>query len=235
MLLRGAFGQRRCATAAGSADGNARSGEKGRARADPGADVESLFAGRTGSSAAQDTTGRKNGHRRRRAGLVGVTRYLSQWPARIRNGERGVMGAPRSRQTHVTGGPDRDRPSRRPRRPCPSGCYGSSIPPTSISVRATTTSASRRAPSVSGSSPHRTAAVDLALAEKVDLFLIAGDLFDSNVQPKRSVERVAAQLQRLAASKIRTVIRARTTATTAVDLSHVRPGAAGAVPPPTIS
>lgn len=51
-----------------------------------------------------------------------------------------------------------------------------------------------------------TAAVDLALAEKVDLFLIAGDLFDSNVQPRRSVERVAAQLKRLADSKIRTVI-----------------------------
>lgn len=51
-----------------------------------------------------------------------------------------------------------------------------------------------------------TAAVDLALEEKVDLFLIAGDLFDSNVQPKRSVERVAAQLRRLAESKIRTVI-----------------------------
>jgi DNA repair exonuclease SbcCD nuclease subunit len=51
-----------------------------------------------------------------------------------------------------------------------------------------------------------TAAVDLALAEKVDLFLIAGDLFDSNVQPKRSVERVAAQLRRLAESRIRTVI-----------------------------
>ena len=51
-----------------------------------------------------------------------------------------------------------------------------------------------------------TAAIDLALAEKVDLFLIAGDLFDSNVQPKRSVERVAAQLRRLAESKIRTVI-----------------------------
>ena len=50
------------------------------------------------------------------------------------------------------------------------------------------------------------ATVDLALAEKVDLFLIAGDLFDSNVQPRRSVERVAAQLQRLAAGKIRTVI-----------------------------
>jgi len=51
-----------------------------------------------------------------------------------------------------------------------------------------------------------TATVDLALAEKADLVLIAGDLFDSNVQPKRSVERVAAQLKRLAESKIRTVI-----------------------------
>jgi exonuclease SbcD len=48
--------------------------------------------------------------------------------------------------------------------------------------------------------------VDLAIAEKVDLFLIAGDLFDSNVQPRRSVERVAAQLKRLAVAKIRTVI-----------------------------
>ncbi len=50
------------------------------------------------------------------------------------------------------------------------------------------------------------AAIDLALAEKVDLFLIAGDLFDSNVQPRRSVERVAAELKRLVESKIRTVI-----------------------------
>ena len=50
------------------------------------------------------------------------------------------------------------------------------------------------------------ATVDLALAEKVDLFLIAGDLFDSNVQPRRSVERVAAELKRLAEAKIRTVI-----------------------------
>ena len=50
------------------------------------------------------------------------------------------------------------------------------------------------------------AAVDLALAEKVDLFLVAGDLFDSNVQPRRSVERVAAELKRLAAARIRTVI-----------------------------
>ena len=40
--------------------------------------------------------------------------------------------------------------------------------------------------------------VDLAIEERVDLFLIAGDLFDSNTQPRRSVERVAAELARLA-------------------------------------
>jgi DNA repair exonuclease SbcCD nuclease subunit len=50
------------------------------------------------------------------------------------------------------------------------------------------------------------ATVDLALAERVDLFLIAGDLFDSNVQPRRSVERVAAEVRRLAEARVRTVI-----------------------------
>ncbi len=50
------------------------------------------------------------------------------------------------------------------------------------------------------------AAVDLALAQKVDLFLVAGDLFDSNVQPRRSVDRVAAQLKRLAQAKVRSVV-----------------------------
>ena len=50
------------------------------------------------------------------------------------------------------------------------------------------------------------ATVEMALAEKVDLVLIAGDLFDSNVQPRRSVERVAEELKRLAAARIRTVI-----------------------------
>jgi DNA repair exonuclease SbcCD nuclease subunit len=50
------------------------------------------------------------------------------------------------------------------------------------------------------------ASVDLALAEKVDLFLVAGDLFDSNVQPRRSVERVAAELARLAQARIRAVL-----------------------------
>ena len=35
------------------------------------------------------------------------------------------------------------------------------------------------------------AAVDLAIHERADLFLVAGDLFDSNVQPRRSWPRTA--------------------------------------------
>jgi DNA repair protein SbcD/Mre11 len=50
------------------------------------------------------------------------------------------------------------------------------------------------------------AAIELAIVEGVDVFLIAGDLFDSNTQPRRSVERVAAELARLGQAKIRTVI-----------------------------
>jgi DNA repair protein SbcD/Mre11 len=50
------------------------------------------------------------------------------------------------------------------------------------------------------------ATIDLAIAEKVDLVVIAGDLFDSNVQPRRSVERAAAQLKRLVEARIRIVI-----------------------------
>ena len=50
------------------------------------------------------------------------------------------------------------------------------------------------------------ATIDLAIAEKVDVFLVAGDLFDSNTQPRRSVERIAAELKRLVAARIRTVI-----------------------------
>lgn len=46
----------------------------------------------------------------------------------------------------------------------------------------------------------------MAIDEKVDVVLIAGDLFDSNTQPKRSVERVAAELKRLGEAKIRTII-----------------------------
>jgi len=51
-----------------------------------------------------------------------------------------------------------------------------------------------------------TRTIDLAIAERVDLVLIAGDLFDSNTQPRRSVERLAAELRRLADARIRTVI-----------------------------
>ncbi len=50
------------------------------------------------------------------------------------------------------------------------------------------------------------ASIDLALAERVDIVLIAGDLFDSNVQPRRSVDRVAAELARLVAARIRAVL-----------------------------
>jgi exonuclease SbcD len=50
------------------------------------------------------------------------------------------------------------------------------------------------------------ATIDLAVAEKVDVVLVAGDLFDSNAQPRRSVERVAAQLKRLVEARIRCVL-----------------------------
>jgi DNA repair protein SbcD/Mre11 len=50
------------------------------------------------------------------------------------------------------------------------------------------------------------ATVDLALAEKADVLLVAGDLFDSNTQPRRSVERTVAELKRLTDAAIRVVI-----------------------------
>ena len=49
-------------------------------------------------------------------------------------------------------------------------------------------------------------AIELAIAEKVGLVLICGDLFDSNNQPRRSVERAAQELRRLAERNIPTVI-----------------------------
>ena len=129
-------------------------------------------------------------------------------------GERGVMGAPRSH--HRRGSPrairarswrgDSSAIRDRQEAKAATRCSGSSTPRTSTSARATTISGSRRPPSASASSPPSRPTVDLALAEKVDLFLIAGDLFDSNVQPRRSVERVAAELKRLVEARIRTVI-----------------------------
>lgn len=49
-------------------------------------------------------------------------------------------------------------------------------------------------------------AIDLALAEKLDLVLICGDLFDSNSQPRRSVERAAAEIAKLVARHVPVVI-----------------------------
>ena len=49
-------------------------------------------------------------------------------------------------------------------------------------------------------------AVALAISEKVDVVLICGDLFDSNSQPRRSVERAAAELGALVESHIPVVV-----------------------------
>jgi DNA repair exonuclease SbcCD nuclease subunit len=49
-------------------------------------------------------------------------------------------------------------------------------------------------------------AIDLALAERVDLILICGDLFDSNQQPRRSVERAAAEIHRAVEVGIATIV-----------------------------
>ena len=50
------------------------------------------------------------------------------------------------------------------------------------------------------------AVVGLALAEHVDLVLVAGDLFDANTASRRTVDRVVGELGRLAAARIRVVL-----------------------------
>src|ERR671910_775687 len=117
------------------------------------------------------------------------------------------MGAPRSRQTHDAGGRDRDRSTTSP--------PTEALPQRMLRIihTADVHLGARHDDLGEQASAQRerqfaafAATVDLAIAEKVDVFLIAGDLFDSNVQPRRSVERVAAQLKRLAGSKIRTIV-----------------------------
>ncbi len=49
-------------------------------------------------------------------------------------------------------------------------------------------------------------AIDVALRERVDAVAHRGDLFDSNAQPRRSVERAASELRRLTDAGIRVVI-----------------------------
>lgn len=51
-----------------------------------------------------------------------------------------------------------------------------------------------------------TAAVDAAIKRDVDLVLVCGDLFDSNAQPRRSVERAAGEFRRLADHHIRSIL-----------------------------
>jgi exonuclease SbcD len=48
--------------------------------------------------------------------------------------------------------------------------------------------------------------IDLALAERVDAFLVCGDLFDSNSQPRRSVDAAAAELARVTSNGITAVL-----------------------------
>lgn len=49
-------------------------------------------------------------------------------------------------------------------------------------------------------------AIDVAIEKRVDVVLICGDLFDSNAQPRRSVERAVGELKRLADRNIRSVL-----------------------------
>lgn len=49
-------------------------------------------------------------------------------------------------------------------------------------------------------------AIELAIAERVDVVLVCGDLFDSNSQPRRSVERAAQEFRRLVERHIPVVI-----------------------------
>lgn len=49
-------------------------------------------------------------------------------------------------------------------------------------------------------------AIELAVSEKVDAMLICGDLFDSNSQPRRSVERAATEMGKAVARQIPVVI-----------------------------
>ena len=49
-------------------------------------------------------------------------------------------------------------------------------------------------------------AIDVGIERRVDVALICGDLFDSNSQPRRTVETAAAELRRLADAGIRTYL-----------------------------
>src|SRR6185436_9122640 len=146
----------------------------------------------------QDTSASTSRALQRSAGPPSVPADLSQWPARVAAGERGAMGAPRS-----PGPLTRERRAWRGR----PGLMLRLLHTADVHLGARHADLGDRA---SAQRERQFAAfvatIDLAIAEQVDLVLIAGDLFDSNVQPRRSVDRVAGQLCRLVDSRIRTVI-----------------------------
>ena len=143
--------------------------------------------------------------------------------AETRRGETGAMGAPGSHRVPGATGPACSRARCRARSPAealevrplagpvghsagaaikggsPPDAPTCSIPRTSTSARATPTSATPRPPSASASSPRSRRPWTSRSRRRSTSFLVAGDLFDSNVQPRRSVERVAAELARLVA------------------------------------
>src|ERR1700693_4839020 len=116
--------------------------------------------------------------------------------------ERGVMGAPRSRHAPGSTHPDRDSQGGEPHHRMLRLIHTADVHLGARHDDLGEQAAAQRERQFAAFK----AAVDLAIAEKVDVFLVAGDLFDSNVQPRRSVERVAAELKRLAGARIRTVI-----------------------------
>ena len=130
-----------------------------------------------------------------------VTSDLSQCATRFGVASEG-QGAPRSRQSGAAEGHSATgrhlasslRARRRDRRPpapdAPIAPYRGR--PSRRAPRRPRRQAAR--PSASASSPHSRPPSTSRSSEKVDVFLIAGDLFDSNTQPRRSVERVAAEL-----------------------------------------
>ncbi len=124
---------------------------------------------------------------------------LSQWPATVRPGERGAIGGASLAK------PSRGRP----------GQLGEGAHKVMLRLLHTADVhlGARHADLGDRAATQRerqfaafVATMDLALEEKVDLVLIAGDLFDSNTQPRRSVERAAAQIKRLVDARIRLVI-----------------------------
>ena len=134
----------------------------------------------------------------------------------------GSMGAPRSRQpdgppgTAAGSGAPRPPSGSATREASPTGCCDCSTPRTSISGRATPTWAIGPRPA---RAPVRGLHGDRRSRDRREgrpRSSIAGDLFDSNVQPRRSVERVAAELKRLVeAGSARSSSRAPTTSTIA--------------------